>query len=122
MPKSEAHLDAPAGLLRVRLPGFTDSVGGVRFVDGEALDPMPQRVLTRLQGIGLRVEVVGPWEDLARDPPQPPALPVDGAREAAPSEGTDVTDAALEAIYDADDAARAEEPAAPDAPRRRRNR
>ena len=90
MPKSEAHLDACADNLRVRLHGFSDSVGGVRFVDGEAIDPMPTRVLTRLLGIGLPLVVVGPWAEQIPLPaatsltPEPPAEPVELEREAPP--------------------------------------
>lgn len=61
MPRSEAHNDAPGDLRRTRLAGFSDSVVGVRFVDGVALDPMPPRVIERLRGIGFPVEDLGPW-------------------------------------------------------------
>lgn len=85
MPKSEAPLDARADNLRVRLPGFNDSVGRVRFANGEAIDPMSPQVLVRLRGIGFALEVVGSWSDTPAapvvadepiEPPAPPAEPV----------------------------------------------
>ncbi len=109
MPKSEAHLDDCARPLRVRLPGFNDSAGGVRFVNGEALDPMPPRVLARLLGIGIPVEVVGPWSDPVPPPavltvtPEPPAEPVEPAREASPSDAADAAANAYMAVAEAAD-------------------
>lgn len=113
MPKSEAHLDDCARPLRVRLPGFNDSAGGVRFVNGEALDPMPTRVLARLLGIGIPVEVVGPWSDTVPPPaapaitPEPPAEPVELAREASLSDAAaDAADAYMAVAEAADKASK----------------
>jgi hypothetical protein len=103
MPKSEAHLDDCTRPLRVRFPAFSDSAGGVRFVDGEALDPMPTHVLARLLGIGLPLVVVGPWSDPVPPPavltvtPEPPAEPVEFAREASPLEESVAPPAASDA-------------------------
>lgn len=63
MPPSEAYLDAPRALRRVRHVGsFTDSLGGVMFVAGVAQSGMPEHVLARLRGIGLPLLDLGPWE------------------------------------------------------------
>jgi hypothetical protein len=82
MPRSEVHLDARDDLRRTRIAGFSDSVVGVRFVDGVAFDPMPQAAIERLRGIGLPIEDVGPWE--AAEP----------VLSAAPTAGASVADAA----------------------------
>lgn len=91
MPKSEAYLDDCATPQRVRYPGFNDAVGGVRFVNGVALDPMPTRVLTRLLGIGIPLDVVGPWVDA---PPQtmPPAVAPSLPQGASPLEAIEAPD------------------------------
>lgn len=101
MPTSEAHLDAAHGDLRVRIVGFTDAVCGVRFVAGEALDPMPPRTLARLRGIGVPVEVVGPWESAPSTQ--------------APTEPVTTSEPPLSSAPDADDT-----PTATPAPKRRK--
>lgn len=85
MPVSEAHLDAPRDLVRLRFPSFTGELRGVMFVDGTAQNGCPPHIAERLRGIfGAVVEVVGPWEPApiaaeapaAPEPaPAPPSLP-----------------------------------------------
>lgn len=60
---SEAHLDAPPNLRRVRVHGFNDSAAGVAFVDGEAQSGVPPIVVARMRAIGFRVEDLGPWSE-----------------------------------------------------------
>ncbi len=95
MPPSEAYLDAPRALRRVRhREAFTDSIGGVVFVAGEAQSGMPESVLARLRGIGLPLDDLGPWEPApvaappAVEPVAPPsaALPSEPAPPDAPEE------------------------------------
>lgn len=79
MPVSEAHLDAPRDLVRLRYPSFTGELRGVMFVDGAAQNGCAPHIAERLRGIfGAVVEVVGPWE------PAPVAAEVPTAPEAAP--------------------------------------
>jgi hypothetical protein len=85
MPRSEAHLDAPINLRRVRhAEAFTDSLAGVPFVAGAAQSGMPPSVLSRLVGLGLPLLDLGPWdavpvtpdasaEVLPSDPPPAPS-------------------------------------------------
>jgi len=62
MPVSEAHLDTPRDLVRLRYPSYTGDLCGVQFVDGVAQSGCPARVADRLRGIfGAAIEVVGPW-------------------------------------------------------------
>mgnify|MGYP003649546289 CR=1 FL=1 len=80
MPRSEAHLDAPIGLRRVRhAEAFTDSLAGVPFVSGVAQSGMPPSVLSRLVGLGLPLLDLGLWDAPAPAPsavlPPEPATP-----------------------------------------------
>ena len=64
MPRSEAYLDAPRALRRVRhREAFSDFLAGVAFRDGAAVSGMPASVLARLVGLGLPLDDLGPWED-----------------------------------------------------------
>lgn len=66
---SEAWRDAPRGLRRVRHRGvFSDVLGGVVFVAGEAQSGMEGVTLARLVGCGIPLDDLGPWEDVAASP------------------------------------------------------
>ena len=83
MPVSEAHLDKPRDLVRLRYPSYTGDLRGVVFVDGVAQNGCPAHIADRLRGIfGAVIEVVGPWDapPVAAPEARPP---VSGA--AAPS-------------------------------------
>lgn len=63
MPVSEAHLDTPRDLVRLRYPSYTGDLRGVVFVDGVAQNGCPAHVAERLRGIfGAVIEIVGPWD------------------------------------------------------------
>ncbi len=86
MPASEAHLDAPRALRRVRYRGhFTDCIRGVAFIGGAAQSGMPEAVLSQLLGIGLPLDDLGPWEPAAIAAP-PAVEPVAPPSAALPSE------------------------------------
>lgn len=68
-----AERDLPVAQWRTRFPGFNDSVCGVRYERGEALDPMSDRALARARAIGLGIEVVGPWVEESREQKPAPA-------------------------------------------------
>lgn len=93
MPASEAWRDAPVALRKVRhRDSFTDYLGGVPFVRGEAQAGMPGTVLSRLLGIGLPLIDLGPWEPLpvavvappVEAPPAPDAPPPAAPQAPAP--------------------------------------
>lgn len=70
MHRSDAHLDAPRGLVRLRFPAFTGEVRGVVFRDGEAQNGCAPHVAEALRGIfGPALAVVGPW-GAAPSPPR----------------------------------------------------
>lgn len=73
---SEAHLDTPQKLRRVRVPGFNDSAVGVAFVDGEAQSGVPSIVVARMRAIGFTVEDLGPWGEYQSDEPTTAVTPV----------------------------------------------
>lgn len=88
MPRSEAYLDAPINLRRVRhAEAFTDSLTGVPFVAGVAQSGMPPSVLSRLIGLGIPLLDLGPWDaapsPLAALPAEP--APTDAPVVSAPS-------------------------------------
>lgn len=95
MPVSEAPNDS-RDLVRVRFTsGLTDNVAGVNLVRGEAQTGCTPAVAERLRAIfGHVVEIVGPWSDPVPPPaapsltPEPPAEPVELAREASPLDAT----------------------------------
>lgn len=63
MPVSEAHLDKPRDLVRLRYPSYTGDLRGVVFVDGVAQNGCPAHIADRLRGIfGAVIEIVGPWD------------------------------------------------------------
>jgi len=81
MPVSEAHLDIPTDLVRVRYPSYSGDLLGVLFVDGVAQSGMPRAKAQRLVGIfGQVFQIVGPWESTSA--PTAPAAP---AAEPAPA-------------------------------------
>ena len=86
MPTSEAHLDAPRALRRVRhREAFNDYLAGVAFVGGAAQAGMPESVLARLVGLGLPLDDLGPWETPAAEAsPDLAALPAEPAPDDAP--------------------------------------
>ena len=104
MPISEAPNDA-RDLVRVRFTtGLTDHVAGVDLVRGEAQNGCTPAVAERLRAIfGHVVEIVRPWSDPVPPPaaltvtPEPPAEPVEFAREASPLEGPVAPPAASDA-------------------------
>ena len=77
MPVSEAHLDTPTDLVRVRYPSYTGDLLGVLFVDGVAQSGMARVKAQRLAGIfGHAFQIVGPWESTsAPTGPTAPAVP-----------------------------------------------
>ena len=83
MPISEAALDAPRDLVATRYLELTDTLRGVRFERGVALDPMGRATAERLRMIlGPDFIIVGPWSPpatvptppLASSPPPAPAV------------------------------------------------
>ena len=66
-----------SALVRVRYAGgFTGHLGrgvrGVVLVDGEATNGITLDEATRLVGIGVPLEIVGPWDDVALAVTLPP--------------------------------------------------
>lgn len=81
MPVSEAHLDTPTDLVRVRYPSYTGDLLGVLFVDGVAQSGMARVKAQRLAGIfGHAFQIVGPWESTSA-----PTGPTAPAVEPAPA-------------------------------------
>lgn len=91
MHRSDAHLDAPRGLVRLRFPAFTGDLRGVRFRDGEALDGCAPHIAASLCGImGPALVVVGPWEATPDPAPGGAVLPSSGVASpmSAPSQSS----------------------------------
>lgn len=111
MPISEAPNDA-RDLVRVRFTsGLTDHVAGVDLSCGEAQNGCTPAVAERLRAIfGHVVEIVGPWSEPLPPPaaptiaPEPPAEPVELAREASSSD--DAADAYMAVAEAADKASK----------------
>lgn len=86
MPVSEAHLDTPTDLVRVRYPSYTGDLLGVLFVDGVAQSGMSRAKAQRLAGIfGHSFQIVGPWESTSA--PTGPTAPAASA-EPSPAPAT----------------------------------
>lgn len=88
MPPSEAWRDAPVGLRKVRhRDSYTDHLGGVSFLRGEAQAGMSSTVLARLLGIGLPLVDLGPWEPapVAAPPAVEPVAPPSAALPSEPA-------------------------------------
>lgn len=76
MPVSEAHLDTPTDLVRVRYPAYTGDLLGVLFVDGVARSGMARAKAQRLAGIfGHPFQIVGPWESTSVPTGLAPSVP-----------------------------------------------
>ena len=76
MPVSEARLDTPTDLVRVRFTAYTGDLHGVLFVDGEAQAGMARAKAQRMAGIfGHPFQIVGPWESTSAPTGPAPSAP-----------------------------------------------